>query len=81
MKSPNPALHQGAQKLTIVIEAPSFNNIPPAALKALHAFENAIAESPELKLSFIASVDARTEKIKTNHSQSISPEFWDYWPV
>ncbi len=67
------------KKLTIVIEAASFKNIPADALKALHSFEKSIAATPELKLSFIANDCA--EKTKNKRSQSISPEYWDYWEV
>jgi hypothetical protein len=79
MKELNPPL---IKKITLVIEAPSFTDIPARTLKAIRTLEQSIAETPALKLSFcLSETNVSTEKTATQQSASISPEHWDYWEV
>jgi len=69
------------KKLTIVIEATNYKSISNEVMKTIHAFEQSIASTQELKLSLALNENDTTEMAKTKNADYVSPENWDYWPV
>lgn len=69
------------KKLIISIETTNHKNIPSEVMDIIYDLEKSTTSNEAVKVSFAMDENDKTECMKNNHPDYISPANWNYWPV